>query len=491
MGAGERLEPKWYGPNNTMGRRGILLDGGPPGGGPGRDCHPLVGVGAPAHAAQPSRQGARWGRDPGCRSDLGACSAEIAQPGGIGSFQYLCTMQDLVKLSSCRRVPVHRAFRPGRGPHLAFLPARPSGLRAPEPAAPTPHLPAGTRLRAASGSASQAPLLPNPGSEPAGLAVFVSGGGSNFRAIHAACAAGAVRGRVAVVVTNAPSCGGAQFARAHGIPVLVYPGSKSAVGLSADQLVEALTKVPGVCVDSAHVFVFARGGCKAPRPGREKGEGGARGGRGQGDGREDPRGEGRPTRICRTDTAFLRRAMSAPERRSCPAPLHSAQDYGVSYVVLAGYLKLIPAQLVAAFPRAMLNIHPGLLPAFGGPGLYGRRVHAAVLAAGARVSGPTVHFVDEEYDTGKAVGRPFLVWVGGRKRGGDLPCEVGPATRFMHGWGWILPGGGWVGHASRGQTSLARHAPPPPPQGPSSRRRPCRRPRWTPPSPWQRACWWR
>lgn len=295
VGAGERLEPKWYGPNNTMGRRGILLDGGPPGGAPGRDCHPLVGVGAPAHAAQPSRQGARWGRDPGCRSDLGACSAEIAQPGGIGSFQYLCTMQDLVKLSSCRRVPVHRAFRPGRGPHLAFLPARPSGLRAPEPAAPTPHLPAGTRLRAASGSASQAPLLPNPGSEPAGLAVFVSGGGSNFRAIHAACAAGAVRGRVAVVVTNAPSCGGAQFARAHGIPVLVYPGSKSAVGLSADQLVEALTKVPGVCVDSAHVFVFARGGCKAPRPGREKGEGGARGGEGAGgmEGRT-PGGRGGP-----------------------------------------------------------------------------------------------------------------------------------------------------------------------------------------------------
>lgn len=52
------------------------------------------------------------------------------------------------------------------------------------------------------------------------------------------------------------------------------------------------------------------------------------------------------------------------------------------------------------FPRRMLNIHPGLLPSFGGKGYYGARVHAAVIASGARFSGPTVHFVDDEYDTG-------------------------------------------------------------------------------------------
>jgi folate-dependent phosphoribosylglycinamide formyltransferase PurN len=64
----------------------------------------------------------------------------------------------------------------------------------------------------------------------------------------------------------------------------------------------------------------------------------------------------------------------------------------------------------------MLNVHPALLPAFGGPGMYGARVHAAVLAAGARVSGPTVHFVSERYDEGAIVAQlPVPV------RGDDTP----------------------------------------------------------------------
>lgn len=70
------------------------------------------------------------------------------------------------------------------------------------------------------------------------------------------------------------------------------------------------------------------------------------------------------------------------------------------FIILAGYMKLIPSQLVRAYHRAILNIHPGLLPSFGGKGFYGTRVHEAVIASGARFSGPTVHFVDEEYDTG-------------------------------------------------------------------------------------------
>ncbi|CAI5497507.1 unnamed protein product [Closterium sp. Naga37s-1] len=76
-------------------------------------------------------------------------------------------------------------------------------------------------------------------------------------------------------------------------------------------------------------------------------------------------------------------------------PICLRRQHGVDYVVLAGYLKLLPASLVEAFPRAILNIHPALLPAFGGKGYYGMRVHKAVIASGARVSGPTVHFVDE------------------------------------------------------------------------------------------------
>lgn len=73
----------------------------------------------------------------------------------------------------------------------------------------------------------------------------------------------------------------------------------------------------------------------------------------------------------------------------------------VDLVVLAGYLKLVPAEVIAAYRGRILNIHPALLPAFGGPGMYGRRLHDAVLRSGAKVSGATVHLVDEEYDRGE------------------------------------------------------------------------------------------
>ncbi|MGV3711125.1 MAG: phosphoribosylglycinamide formyltransferase [Gemmatimonas sp.] len=72
----------------------------------------------------------------------------------------------------------------------------------------------------------------------------------------------------------------------------------------------------------------------------------------------------------------------------------------VDMLVLAGYLKLVPAQVVQAFKGRLLNVHPALLPAFGGHGMYGQRVHAAVIDSGARFTGVTVHFVDEEFDRG-------------------------------------------------------------------------------------------
>lgn len=72
----------------------------------------------------------------------------------------------------------------------------------------------------------------------------------------------------------------------------------------------------------------------------------------------------------------------------------------VDLLVLAGYLKLVPAEVIAAYRDRIVNVHPALLPAFGGPGMYGRRVHEAVLASGARESGCTVHLVDEAYDRG-------------------------------------------------------------------------------------------
>ena len=72
-------------------------------------------------------------------------------------------------------------------------------------------------------------------------------------------------------------------------------------------------------------------------------------------------------------------------------------------VVLAGYLKRIPPAAVAQLRWRVINIHPALLPAFGGPGMYGRRVHEAVLASGVTLSGATVHYVDEEYDRGPII----------------------------------------------------------------------------------------
>jgi phosphoribosylglycinamide formyltransferase-1 len=101
------------------------------------------------------------------------------------------------------------------------------------------------------------------------------------------------------------------------------------------------------------------------------------------------------------------RERGVPARVVAPedgaAMLALLDEHDAEIVVLAGYLKLVPPVVVRRFRGRMLNVHPALLPAFGGPGMYGRRVHQAVLDAGARVSGATVHFVDEHYDRGAIV----------------------------------------------------------------------------------------
>ncbi|KAF3650015.1 Phosphoribosylglycinamide formyltransferase, chloroplastic [Capsicum annuum] len=166
------------------------------------------------------------------------------------------------------------------------------------------------------------------------LAVFVSGGGSNFKSIYEATADGIVHGVVVVLVTNKLDCGGAKYAREQGIPLILFPKAKdSSEGWSTEDLVYAL------------------------------------------------------------------------------------RTWNIDFILLAGYLKLIPTELVQAFPRSIFNIHPSLLPAFGGKGYYGMKVHKAVIASGARrsrvraletafarnarYSGPTIHHVDEHYDTGR------------------------------------------------------------------------------------------
>ena len=75
----------------------------------------------------------------------------------------------------------------------------------------------------------------------------------------------------------------------------------------------------------------------------------------------------------------------------------------IDLVVLAGFLKMIPDDMIVDFRHRIINIHPALLPSFGGKGMYGMNVHKAVYNSSAQVSGVTVHFVDETYDTGKII----------------------------------------------------------------------------------------
>jgi phosphoribosylglycinamide formyltransferase-1 len=81
-------------------------------------------------------------------------------------------------------------------------------------------------------------------------------------------------------------------------------------------------------------------------------------------------------------------------------PLRLFREHRVDFIALAGYLHLLPKETISEFPSRIVNVHPALLPSFGGPGMYGDRVHRAVLHSGANVTGATVHYVDEEYDEG-------------------------------------------------------------------------------------------
>lgn len=83
--------------------------------------------------------------------------------------------------------------------------------------------------------------------------------------------------------------------------------------------------------------------------------------------------------------------------------LELLKQHSVELIALAGYMKRVPARIIERYRNRILNIHPALLPAFGGPGMYGIHVHEAVLAAGVKASGATVHIVDEEYDKGPIV----------------------------------------------------------------------------------------
>ena len=134
-------------------------------------------------------------------------------------------------------------------------------------------------------------------------------------------------------------------------------------------------------------------------------------------------------------------ALDRARRSTVPAVvLKKASDaaellealHDIEIVVLAGYLKLVPAAVVRQFRGRMINIHPALLPDFGGPGMYGHHVHEAVLASGATESGATVHFVDEVFDRGEIIAQERVP-----VEPGDTPEKL--AARVLEAEHRLLP----------------------------------------------------
>ena len=103
------------------------------------------------------------------------------------------------------------------------------------------------------------------------------------------------------------------------------------------------------------------------------------------------------------ETAVVRRKDYADADAFNDAMLNTLQSHGIEAVVLAGYLSMVGQNVVRAYPDRILNIHPSLIPSFCGAGYYGLRVHEAALKKGVKVTGATVHLVNEEYDDGRIV----------------------------------------------------------------------------------------
>ena len=152
------------------------------------------------------------------------------------------------------------------------------------------------------------------------IAVFVSGGGSNFIAIHRQIIQGNILGKIVMVFSNNPNCGAIKFAEENSIPIFIINVARY------------------------------------PNP--------------------------------HTRDEFL---------------LETCLKAEIDLICLAGFMKMLPQNIVKQYEYRILNIHPGLLPEFGGKGFYGTRVHEAVINTGKRESGATVHFVDEIYDHGPII----------------------------------------------------------------------------------------
>jgi len=103
------------------------------------------------------------------------------------------------------------------------------------------------------------------------------------------------------------------------------------------------------------------------------------------------------------DALHISRKQFSSDEEYVQKILNELKSRNVELIVLAGYMKKIPSEIIKEYPNKILNIHPALLPAFGGQGMYGLNVHKAVIESGVKITGVTVHIVDEEYDHGPIV----------------------------------------------------------------------------------------
>ena len=152
------------------------------------------------------------------------------------------------------------------------------------------------------------------------IAIFASGGGSNFQAIHEHIKKGKILGKIRLVISNNANSGAIKYAEGNNIPSLIF-----------------------------NKFLYP-------------------------------------------NTIDYNKLL-----------LKKLNEYSIDLIVLAGYMKLLPVEIVKAYHNCILNIHPALLPKFGGKGYYGIKVHEAVISSHDRESGVTIHFVDEKYDRGEII----------------------------------------------------------------------------------------
>ena len=129
--------------------------------------------------------------------------------------------------------------------------------------------------------------------------------------------------------------------------------------------------------------------------------------------------------------AVLRKGKEKPIEQYGRELLELLHSHGIELVVLAGFLTILPENVIQAYPKRILNIHPSLIPSFCGAGFYGLKVHEAALARGVKVTGATVHFVDDGTDTG-----PILLQKSVDVQPDDTPKSL--QQRVMEEAEWIL-----------------------------------------------------